>query len=390
MTAVNPQTRVLLYQLLFLGTGVVSTLGAQWVKYRGAANSWSFLTSLCYFLGMFLVVALPPPQTLQQNMALKPKEDGFANSLFHRFKSHLDRYGKVTVKGTAFISVLEVVGNLILVAGMYLTGSGLMIVIYSSIVVFTAVFSRLLLPGRRLSTVQWVSVFAICFGLSITAVGSTGHHDKSGEAIFVGIFVCMLATAILSLVYVGTDHCLSNEMSTPYSQSIYVGMFSSLLTLIVMIAISIPTLLTLPLFDSDVIFAHLILILSSLGHSVAYFQLVESTGGVATGVLQGLRAVLVFGLSHVWFCGRDEAQCFTTTKGISTVIVVSGVVAFAAAKGMVAGAPKLATTRDSVVSEVDEELNGERRLVNGVAVGASNDESGDILLKNMERRASDL
>ncbi|KAJ3004276.1 UNVERIFIED_CONTAM: hypothetical protein HDU68_005199 [Siphonaria sp. JEL0065] len=329
------QQKVVLYQLLFLVTGIISTLGAQWMKYRGASNSWSFLTTLCYFLGMFLVVALPPPNSLQRQ-PIQP-----AKGVVPQIKAHFDRYGPVSVKGTAMISVLEVGGQLLLVAGMYLTGSGLMIVIYSSIVVFTAVFSRLFLPGRRLSTVQWVSVLAICFGLSIAAVGSTGHHDKSGEAIFIGIFVCMAATAILSLVYVGTDHLLATEQSTPYSQSIYVGLFSSLLTLVVMIFISIPTLLTLPLLDIDVIFAHLVLILSSLGHSVAYFQLVESTGGVATGVLQGLRAVLVFGLSHAWFCEKDEAQCFTSMKAISTVIVVSGVVAFAAAKGMAVHSPKL-------------------------------------------------
>lgn len=46
-----------------------------------------------------------------------------------------------------------------------------------------------------------------------------------------------------------------------------------------------------------------------------------------------MRAVAVFGISHLWFCDQDAGQCYTTSKGIATVVVVSGVLAFAAAKG---------------------------------------------------------
>jgi hypothetical protein len=66
---------------------------------------------------------------------------------------------------------------------------------------------------------------------------------------------------------------------------------------------------------------------------MAYFELVESTGAVATGVLQALRAVCVFGISHVWFCEQDSGQCYNSWKGLATVVVVMGVMAFAAAKG---------------------------------------------------------
>ncbi|KAI8838739.1 hypothetical protein BJ741DRAFT_600479 [Chytriomyces cf. hyalinus JEL632] len=327
-------TRVLLFQLLFLATGMLSTLGAQWVKYRGAANALSFVTSLCQFIGMILVAALPPTKTYTDHQpdasCLHPNLSCLAP-----FMSYLRVYGPANIRGAAFISVLEVAGNLILVAGMFLTGSGLFMVIYSSIVVFTALFSRMLLPGRSLSRMQWASVISICFGLSLTAIGNTGNENAAAShLIFLGILVCIFGTAVLSLVYVATDHILTEGSSTPYSQCIWVGIFSSLLTLVAMLVLSIPSLRTLPLFDSDVVMAHLILILSSLGHSVAYFELVESTGGIATGVLQGLRAVGVFGLSHVWFCERDEGQCFTVWKGAATVIVVCGVVTFAAAKGM--------------------------------------------------------
>ncbi|ORY50914.1 hypothetical protein BCR33DRAFT_498186 [Rhizoclosmatium globosum] len=211
---ITDERRVLLFQLLFLGTGVISTIGAQWVKYRGAANSISFVTSLCQFMGMILVAALPPPKTLlakPRTLTVQP-----SGSFLDRIKSHLSLYGPVSIKGAALLSTLEVSGNLINVAGMFLTGSGLYMVIYSSIVVFTAMFSKLLLPSsRQLNTTQWISVFAICFGLAITAIESSGHHDKSGEAVLLGIVICLVGTGLHSLVYVGTDHLLATEASTP-------------------------------------------------------------------------------------------------------------------------------------------------------------------------------
>ena len=88
---------------------------------------------------------------------------------------------------------------------------------------------------------------------------------------------------------------------------------------------------------------YIILVLASLGHrfvyhqfihtySIAYFELIKSTGAVATGVIQALRAVLVFGISHSLFCSVETKQCYTSAKGISTCVVMSGIILFAYAK----------------------------------------------------------
>ncbi|KAJ3232835.1 hypothetical protein HDU77_000785, partial [Chytriomyces hyalinus] len=115
-------TRVLLFQLLFLATGMLSTLGAQWVKYRGAANALSFVTSLCQFIGMILVAALPPTKTDTDHQT-DPSSLHPNLSCLAPFLSYLRVYGPANIRGAAFISILEVAGNLILVAGMFLTGS---------------------------------------------------------------------------------------------------------------------------------------------------------------------------------------------------------------------------------------------------------------------------
>jgi hypothetical protein len=112
------------------------------------------------------------------------------------------------------------------------------------------------------------------------------------------------------------------------------GFYASAVTIVLMILFAIPTLLRMPLLQPGVIFGYIILILASLGHSISYFQLVECTGAVATGVLQALRAVGVFGISHVWFCDIDKGQCYTAWKGLATIVVVLGVLAFAAGKAL--------------------------------------------------------
>ena len=53
---------------------------------------------------------------------------------------------------------------------------------------------------------------------------------------------------------------------------------------------------------------------------------------VSTGMLQSIRAVLVFGASALLFCDNDEAQCFTPAKGVATVVVAAGVVGYVLAR----------------------------------------------------------
>lgn len=86
------------------------------------------------------------------------------------------------------------------------------------------------------------------------------------------------------------------------------------------------------LLRGDVIIGYAVLVASSFAHNATYFELLGSTGAVATGVIQALRAVGVFLLSHFLFCERDEAQCFTMGKGVSTAVVGLGVIWFAVSR----------------------------------------------------------
>ena len=48
------------------------------------------------------------------------------------------------------------------------------------------------------------------------------------------------------------------------------------------------------------------------------------THSASTGVLKGLQAVATFVTSHYSFCGIQKSQCFTVTKGVSLVVVLTG------------------------------------------------------------------
>ncbi|KAJ3288679.1 hypothetical protein HK104_008035 [Borealophlyctis nickersoniae] len=238
--------------------------------------------------------------------------------------------------GVIGVAILDVFGNLVLNVGLFYVGSGLYQVIYSSIIVFTALMAKCFLR-RSMTWGGWIAVYIICFGLSINGFGRTdAFSEGDSSTIAVGFFMTLLGTAIYSVVYTVNDHLLSDSSNPwpPRQMCLWIGVYCTLVTFIIMLGVSVDAILAMPLSDPSVVAAYLILVLSSLGHNATYFELLEKSGAVATGVLQALRAVMVFGLSHVIFCGRDKAQCFTVQKGLATVVVVGGVLGFSYAKAV--------------------------------------------------------
>ncbi|KAJ3122214.1 hypothetical protein HK098_003014 [Nowakowskiella sp. JEL0407] len=349
--------RVLGNQALFLGTGLVSTLGAQSLFYKGAADAQSMLTILSTYVGM-VAIALIPVQNgkKSRNSAYSPllTEDSLMEELAEPRSEPPFVSDNIPHKAMITVALLDVFATIVLTIGLFFVGSGLYQVIYSSVIVFTALQSRVFL-NRTLSGGQWLAVFTITAGLSMNAFqsdtggdihGSFGSKkDKNAPAgVFAGFLITLAGTALYAGVYTLNDFVLSSNPSTesillvhklpptPRQQCFWVGTYSSAITLLLMILYSLPHLAHMPLNDLTVVGMYGVLILSSLGHNLAYFELVESTGAVATGILQALRAVLVFALSHYFFCERDGGQCYTAVKGWATVVVVTGVVGFAFAK----------------------------------------------------------
>jgi hypothetical protein len=120
----SPSARIFLLQVLFLVTGMISTLGAQWLKYRGAADSLSFLTVLSIYIGMSLVAVLPhsklkhqPPQQRPINTSSHLHLVDKIALLFIdwrvRLRSHIASFGPVNHMGVMAISVIDVASQLV-------------------------------------------------------------------------------------------------------------------------------------------------------------------------------------------------------------------------------------------------------------------------------------
>ena len=82
---------------------------------------------------------------------------------------------------------------------------------------------------------------------------------------------------------------------------------------------------------------YIVLVASSYFHNDSYFEMVSSIGAVQTGLLNAIRAVLVFGLSNLAFCSRDSHQCYSAAKGIATLLVVTGILLFSYGKSKQGG-----------------------------------------------------
>ncbi|KAI8924989.1 hypothetical protein BC831DRAFT_462799 [Entophlyctis helioformis] len=340
-----PQRRVLWNQLVFLATGLFSTLGSQSLYYRGAADARSMLTILTTYLGMALVFLIPPSEHKQPKHQQHQQQQQQLPSSRSRVRNH-DLADNPAHSTVLWLSALDVLGSLALTIGLFLVGSGIYQVVYSSVIVFTAIFN-LLLMRRSLAVGQWAAILVISGGLShkvaaavvacpqsliaATPLPLNTRHNNMG----LGFVATLIGTSIYALLYSLNDYYLTSSPTriSPRAQCTWVGLYATVMVLIIMVPVSLPTIASLPLSDPSVLASYAALTLASLYHNLSYFELIASTGAVATGVVQALRAVLVFALSHLLFCDTDADQCFTSAKGVAACVVVCGVLWFAVEKG---------------------------------------------------------
>jgi len=174
-----------------------------------------------------------------------------------------------------------------------------------------------------------------------------------------GLILTLTSTMMFSFNYVLSENILTAPQAPfPTQLQTYTGTICAIL---------VTTYLgfwTLPNFGSVVVdkvaenggswpvivFVYIILILSAFGHSVTFYHLMGSIGAVSTGILQSLRAVSVFAMSALFFCDSHENQCFNQYKGVSTILVVVGILLFS----------KVSATSSSKKGLIAETVDGEK------------------------------
>jgi len=405
---------LLLILFVFVATGVASPLLISFLQESGACESTTLLFVLPNYLGMALSFLLqpkggsasgfgyveifdtisehgvadesgnkaiitsspPPPPAPPRTLTTPPRL--LSDSPVPISPSRAARLAAEEEKKNSaiphflilFLCIIDAISAGLNLTGLVFCGSAVFTVVYSSMTLFTALFSRFIL-GRRLNILQWVGILIIVAGLSLTSVfvqsggavgpaevantvetesdetqaASSHNTDKiiiatdrmsDSSRVSLGIVMVVSGSLLHSLSYILSEVILTTFKSakvTPFRLSSTMGFFGLAVFGIWQIFYTMPRFQVLVIDEIHkhsgvmlhIVAAYSILVVSSLMHSICFFSLIQRVGSTTTGVLKGLQSVLVFVLSHYFFCGiQQPMQCFTNTKGISLGLVLFG------------------------------------------------------------------
>jgi len=397
------ELNMLLVLALFVATGVASPLLISLLQNNGACESTTLLFVLPNYFGMagsILVNRAPEalrgkrggyskiaeqPKDSSPSPRISSEQDDEKYAGFVSSPSTPSRAAAAAEKKNSAIPhllifllcILDVISASMNFTGLVYAGSAIFTVVYSSMTMYTAIFSWIIL-GRKLKALQWLGIWVIVMGLSLTSVfvpsttgpeidvgdgggssnSNSGSDNGGGEGegtkapplqvhiaapeilsessrISLGIFLVVCGSLFHSLSYILSEIILTSFKGTvtPVMLSTTMGIFGCVVFGMWQLIYTVPRFQTLVLDeiakhqgDINVIWvSYIVLAVSSLVHAVTFFSLIQRVGSTTTGVLKGVQSVLVFVLSHYLFCSVSQAQCFTETKGVSLGLVLLGV-----------------------------------------------------------------
>lgn len=235
---------------------------------------------------------------------------------------------------SALIACVGFVAQTLNWTGNMFAGSAIFAVIYSSVTIWAALLSRVLMQ-RILTAWQWCGILTVFFGLAITGI----EAKNQGDRIFLGASMVTVGAILHAL-----SHSLSEFVSVrgpripPYVNSCVQGMVCLVLigSWQCTYTASNWEKISEPMEEAGTSWSYACLLLGAVAagnlvHAATFFYLLTSIGVVSTGVLKSLQAVAVFCLSHFLYCERDESQCFTPVKGVSLVTVACGILCYVVA-----------------------------------------------------------
>lgn len=221
--------------------------------------------------------------------------------------------------------------------GASMAGPTIFAIIYSSVTIWTAIFSQLLL-GRRMNLWQWVNVVTVFAGLTITATDSV----NTGDNVLVGTWLVILGSGMHGLTYVMSEAVMTmtEEKLTVLQNNFVQTSVAASLFLTWQLTYTFPhfqELIATPSQAAGTTVWYALIILSGFGisnviHSMTFFHTLRHFPGGATsaGVMKGMQAVLVFVFTNFSYCGRvgGSEMCFSTAKLLSLITVCGGVLGY--------------------------------------------------------------
>jgi len=244
-----------------------------------------------------------------------------------------------------YILGLELFGNVFYWLGIGAVGSGLSVVLYSSVVVFTGIFSKLLF-NKSISWVRWCSIICIWTSIGLSAIGRVGAIESFNQII--GIFAGILAAVFLGASWVLIEHHLLVQISPLETAFIMwpLGLIG-ITWMTVVDGLLWRKIITNPIQSADPNYSIIIIVLlfaiffaSNTMHQVSFFFTMNGGRAAAVGaaVSKSLQAVLVFVSSDLYFCptyswnahrsDTQMEQCITSWKLVGLTGTVIGVLIY--------------------------------------------------------------
>jgi len=348
--------RVFAAAALYVLSGSTQPLLMTLVKQSGLGDPTCQLYMLFYYLGPALVsLRFCIPSSLRRTTT-----DDSNNSRPSATPTRR-RPSRNAVLRSAGIASVDIVAQAMNYTGSTFCGPTIFAIIYSSVTIWTALFSRVIL-ARTLNGVQWMGVCVVFSGLCITAWDSAAL----GEEVLKGAVLVFMGSTVHAMTYVLSEAIMTKKVtnegssgdnnnkhdsSSDDNEQLGVTENCAVQGLVAcFVYLTWQCLYTLPRFQERIVqpahasgtsLTRALLILGGIGgsnliHALSFFYTLKCFPGGATsaGVMKGLQAVLVFVFTSVVYCDTSSSDgmgemCFTKIKFVSLVVVVGGVLLFA-------------------------------------------------------------
>eukprot|EP00978_Attheya_sp_CCMP212_P023815 scaffold73723_cov67-Attheya_sp.AAC.6 len=324
----------------YVASGVVQPLLMTVTKEAGLADPKCQLYMLFYYLG--------------------PSSVG-AWVWYHRKDYYYDSLSSwINIWPAMGIAVFDIAAQSLNYTGSTMAGPTLFGILYSSVTVWTAIYSRLFL-NRTLSPTQWISIGLVFGGMALAALGS----QHLGPQVGWGTLFIIIGSSVHAMTYVLSEYVMTTKPfqkegggSDKVRRGVEDGNGPLLLPLPVEVncaiqgGVAVAMSLTWqmvytwshfsvqigePMKAAGTTVSRAALILGGLAvvnfiHALSFFYTLAHVhgGAVSAGLGKALQAVLVFGATQAIFCGKvgGSEMCFTTQKCASLVVVVSGILLY--------------------------------------------------------------
>lgn len=336
------RTRLWWAKFWVVATGIWWGICMQLLYYQGASAPDSALPNVDWYLGMMIVY-------LPRLLFCRPRPKG---------------YDAVRQVHMVPIAVADVLGTIGTTVGLELAGSAIFGIIMGSITVWTALFTWLIMGQRQSAArvrlrlepapaaharaphppepawapaaAQLVGIVTVVAGLSLPMAEYRASEEGGGMGdVAIGIGLVLGGTFFYALEY-----ALCERVYTLYAQPLdakelcfYTGMWGMVATLFWIGCYTVPrwdAVVTEEVAAASGDARWILLLyashtLNNAVHNLAWFNVCELEGGVTTGLLQGVKAALLFVASSAAFCSDEHPeQCYTLPKLGATATVLAG------------------------------------------------------------------